>query len=157
MNWIDSFENGIWFGLAALGFAVLFNVPARTLLYIFSIGTLGGVMKTLTLLLGVNVIISSLAGALLVGIVSIYAAHIKDAPPLVFAIPSVIPMVPGVYANKMMLGIIKLSIVPDDQYPKILTETINNGLNATFILLSLALGVTLPLLITRKDSIKKLK
>lgn len=54
-----------------------------------------------------------------------------------------------------MLGIMKLSAIPGEQYPQILAETFHNGLNAAFILLALALGVTLPLLITRKESIKK--
>jgi uncharacterized membrane protein YjjB (DUF3815 family) len=106
-------------------------------------------------LLGFNIIIASLGGAFLLGIISIYAAHAKHAPPLVFAIPSVIPMIPGVFVNKMMLGIMKLSAIPGEQYPQILAETFHNGLNAAFILLALALGVTLPLLITRKESIKK--
>ena len=155
MSWIDSFEKGIWFGFAALGFAVLFNVPVRTLLFIFVIGALGGLMKTFLLLLGFNIIIASLGGAFLLGIISIYAAHAKHAPPLVFVIPSVMPMIPGVFVNKMMLGIMKLSAIPGEQYPQILAETFHNGLNAAFILLALALGVTLPLLITRKESIKK--
>lgn len=78
MSWIDSFEKGIWFGFAALGFAVLFNVPVRTLLFIFVIGALGGLMKTFLLLLGFNIIIASLGGAFLLGIISIYAAHARN-------------------------------------------------------------------------------
>ena len=39
-------EKGIWFGFAALGFAILFNVPQRTLLIIWSIGALGRHLET---------------------------------------------------------------------------------------------------------------
>ncbi|WP_306416982.1 threonine/serine exporter family protein [Fulvivirga maritima] len=151
------FEKGIWFGSAAIGFAILFNVPVRTLRYIFIIGALGGLLKTLLLWLGINVIVSSLGGATLAGYMGVFAAHDKHAPPMVFSIPSVIPMVPGVFAYRMMLGLIKLSIIPDENYEKVLSETISNGLNATFILLSLALGVAIPLLVTRKESVKKAK
>ncbi|MCV9387306.1 threonine/serine exporter family protein [Reichenbachiella ulvae] len=155
MNWIHLLEKGIWFGFAAMGFAVLFNVPVRTLRLIFLIGAIGGLMKALLLELEANVIFASLGGAILVGYVSILAAHNKHAPPMVFAIPSVIPMVPGVFAYRMMLGVIQLSGMKNEQYDLVLVETIDNGLKATFILFSLALGVAIPLLITRKDSIKK--
>lgn len=156
MDWILVLEKGPWFGLAAVGFAILFNVPVRTLLLIFIVGALGGLMKTFLFSAGVSVLISSFGGAVLVGILTIFAAYKGDAPPLVFAIPGVIPMVPGVFANKTMLGVLKLSFIPGDLYLQILTETIYNGLNTVLVLLALAIGVTLPLLIFRKESIKKL-
>ena len=158
MYWLIIFEKGIWFGLAAIGFAILFNVPLRTLKMIFIIGAVGGLIKSLMLLAGMNIILASLAGAIAVGIISISAAHNKHAPPMAFAIPSVIPMVPGAFAYKMMLGLMKLSgELPADAYNQVLADTINNGLKATFILLSLALGVAIPILITRKESVKKIE
>ena len=152
---IELVEKAIWFGFAALGFAILFNTPIRTLRYIFLFGALGGVTKTLLMSFDVNVSVASLGGAILIGYVSVFAAHDKHAPPMVFAIPSVIPMVPGVFAYRTMFGLIKLSIIPDDQYQTILAETIHNGINTVFILLSLALGVSIPLMVSRKESIKK--
>lgn len=155
MNWLAFFEKGIWFGFAALGFAILFNAPKRSLLHIFGIAALGGLFKTWLLAWDVHIILASLGGAVLVGYVSILAAHDRHAPPMVFAIPAVIPMVPGVFAYRMMLGVIELSTIPHQEYELVLAETISNGLKASFILLSLALGVAIPYLISRKDSIKK--
>lgn len=157
MNWLAFFEKGIWFGLAALGFAILFNAPVRALIHIFLIAALGGLVKTLLLHFGINIILSTLAGAVLIGYVSILAAHDKHTPPMVFAIPSVIPMVPGLFAYRMMLGVIKLSTIPDAEYQQVLADTISNALRASFILLSLALGVAIPLLLSRKGTVKKRK
>ena len=42
-------EKWIWFGSAAVGFAVLFNVPVRTLIPIFLMASLGGITKLLFL------------------------------------------------------------------------------------------------------------
>ncbi len=70
---------------------------------------------------------------------------------------AVIPMVPGVFSYKMMIGLIQLAgNTTTVEFSSILNETINNGLKALFILLTLALGVGLPLLLTRKDSTKDL-
>ena len=99
MEWINFFEKGIWFGFAALGFAILFNVPQRTLLIIWLLAAVGGLTKLFMLNFDLSVIFASFIGASVIGILSIPAAHNKHSPPLVFAIPAVIPMVPGVFAT----------------------------------------------------------
>jgi uncharacterized membrane protein YjjB (DUF3815 family) len=152
-------EKGVWFGFAALGFAVLFNVPQRALLVIWLIGAAGGMLKLVLMQCNIDIVIASFLGASLVGILSVSAAHNKHAPPLVFSIPSVIPMVPGAFAYRMMLGLIKLSgtTVSSDSYFQTLAETTSNGLKAMFILLALAVGVAIPMLISRKETIKKIR
>lgn len=152
-------EKGIWFGFAALGFAILFNVPQRTLLIIWSIGALGGILKLVFMQLNIGIVIASFAGAALVGILSVYAAHNKHAPPLVFSIPAVIPMVPGAFAYRMMLGLIKLSgtELSSNTYYQTLAETTSNGLKSMFILMALAVGVAVPMLFSRKETVKRIK
>ena len=44
--------------------------------------------------------------------------------------------------------------IQPDTYNQVLSETINNGLKAIFILMSLAGGVAVPMLISRKESVK---
>jgi uncharacterized membrane protein YjjB (DUF3815 family) len=158
MDWITLLEKCIWFGLAALGFSILFNVPQRTMVSIYLMAAAGGFTKVLLIALGANVIVGTLAGAILIGIISISAAHNKHSPPLVFAIPAVIPMIPGIFAYRMMLGLIKLSgNVPPESYSQVLSETVSNGLKVMFILMSLAGGVAIPMLITRKESAKHIR
>ena len=152
-------EKGIWFGFAALGFAVLFNVPQRTLIVIWMLGAVGGMTKLLLMQANIGIVVATLAGAAVIGVLSVSAAHNKHAPPLVFSIPSVIPMVPGAFAYRMMLGLIKLAgtAVTDPTYHQTLAETTSNGLKTMFILMSLAAGVSIPMLISRKDTIKKIR
>jgi uncharacterized membrane protein YjjB (DUF3815 family) len=158
MEWLLFFEKGIWFGSAALGFAILFNVPPRTLLVVWLLGAAGGLTKLLLIQLGAGVILGSLGGASLIGLLSIPAAHNRHAPPLVFAIPSVIPMVPGIFAYRMILGLIALAGTPGMvSTEQTLTDTFSYGLKVMFILMSLATGVAIPMLITRKSSAKNLK
>ena len=159
MDFINILEKGFWAGFAALGFAILFNVPQRTLFVIWAMGALGGLLKFLLLGMEVNIVLASLAGASLIGVLSVYAAHNKHAPPLVFSIPSVIPMVPGAFAYRMMLGCMELvgTSSNSDTYLKTLAETTNNGLKAIFILIALSAGVAIPMLVTRKNTFKRIK
>jgi len=147
----------IWLGCAALGFGILFNVPARTLIPIFIMAIMGGSVKFLTIKLGGEIVMGSFLGATLIGFLSIIAAHLKHSPPFIFAIPAVIPMVPGVFAYRMMLGIIRMTDVGHSAFPGLLEETVSNGLNAFFVLLFLAVGVSAPMLLSRTESAKNFK
>lgn len=153
---LEIFIKSFWAGIAAIGFAVLFNVPRRVIFSIWSLGAIGGLIKFTVLHFDSGVVFASFLGATVIGIISIQMAHMRHSPPLVFSIPAVIPMVPGVFAYKMMLGLIALAnIEKTDVYMQTLIETVSNGAKMTFVLIALGIGVALPMLITRKESIKK--
>ena len=157
MEWLLLSEKGLWFGCAAVGFAVLFNVPVRTLVSIFIMGALGGLTKVFMIRFAANPILATLSGAALVGFLSIAFAHKKHSPPPTFAIPAVIPMVPGILAYRMMLGLISLASITDPQvYSRVLSETVSNGLKVMLMLMSLAGGVMVPMLLARKESAKEI-
>jgi uncharacterized membrane protein YjjB (DUF3815 family) len=153
---LEILTKSFWAGIAAIGFAILFNVPRRVVFPIWALGALGGLIKFTAMNFEIGIVFASFLGATVIGIVSIQMAHMRNSPPLVFSIPSVIPMVPGVFAYKMMLGMIALTKIENtDAYLKTLIETVNNGSKMMFILISLGIGVAIPMLITRKESIKK--
>lgn len=158
MDWITLSSKFIWGGVAALGFAALFNVPRRTLLTIFLLGGIVVFTKFLLLGLGFSIVMACLCGAALIGFLSIPFAHFVHTPPLIIYIPGIIPMIPGILAYRMMLGLIKLAgdtKAPD--YNQVLAETVNNGIKVLFILVSISVGVIVPMLIMRKESVKNIK
>jgi uncharacterized membrane protein YjjB (DUF3815 family) len=145
-------------GVAAIGFGILFNVPQRTILPIIILGTAGGLIKFGTMHFEVGIVLASFLAAIVIGIISIQMAHFRNSPPLVFYIPSVIPMIPGFFIYKMMLGFMSLSNITDNElYIRNLIQTVNFGTKATFILISLGIGVAFPMLIMRKETVKKKK
>ncbi len=147
-----------WAGIAAIGFAILFNVPRRTLFPIWCIGAMGGLIKFTAMNYNVGIVFASFIGAVAVGVISIQMAHMRNSPPLIFSIPSVIPMIPGVFAYKFMLGMIALTTIENnDTYIQTLIETVNNGAKAMFVLIALGTGVAIPMLLSRKESVKKSK
>lgn len=145
-------------GVAAAGFGILFNVPQRTILPIVILGAAGGLVKFGTMHFGTGIVFASFLAATMIGVLSIRMAHFKNSPPLVFYIPSVIPLVPGFFIYKMMLGIMTLANITDNNlYIDNLINTVNFGVKATFILISLGIGVAAPMLITRRETVKKKK
>jgi uncharacterized membrane protein YjjB (DUF3815 family) len=151
-------EKGIWLGCAGVGFAVLFNVPRRTLGIIYIIAALGGLLKFFLISKEVGLVFAVLCGSSIIGFFSVLAAHYRKAPPMTFALPALIPMIPGLFAYKAMVGVIELTGEKDPEiYTKLFFETVNNGLKALFIILALAAGVAIPLLISRKETVKRIK
>ena len=153
MDWLLLLQKGLLGGLAAVGFAILFNVPNRSLIYTYILGTMAVFIKFLLLGIDVNIILATFAGAIVVGILSPFTSKWKHTPPMIFSIASVIPMIPGIFLYRMMLGFIRLvSNNSDTEFLQTLEFTFSNGLKAAFILMALAMGISLPYIILKKES-----
>ena len=76
---------------------------------------------------------------------------------MVFAIPAVIPLIPGVFAYRTMLGLMKLTGAIGPDYNIIISETVNNGAKTLFIIMSLAIGVAVPMHLMRQESVKNIR
>jgi uncharacterized membrane protein YjjB (DUF3815 family) len=155
-DWLEILLKSFSCGWAAIGFAVLFNTPSRALFSIYACGFAAGFIKYMVMLPGIpgGVILASLLAATAVGFASIPVAHWRHVPPAIISIPSVIPLVPGSSAYRAMLGLIRFI---NHKEADVITDAVHHGLMTVFIILVLALGVTLPMLLFRIESVKKLK
>lgn len=144
--------------IAAIGFAILFNAPKKALYAVALLAFLGGIVKYSLLHFSFGIVLGTFFASLAIGSLSIPLAHKVHLPPIVFSIPSVIPMVPGAFAYKTMLGIFNLLKTSDAELEvTYVVHITNNFLNTTFILLAIAVGVALPVMLSRKSSVKNIK
>lgn len=138
-------EDALFSGIAALGFAILFNVPRRTLIYCMLAGAVGHAVRTLMLeQFHVSIILSTLIGATTVGFIAKWLAYRHHMPSMVFGISGVIPMVPGVFAYETMLAVIRLPLSTEETILPLLNEMAVNASTTGFILMALALGIAMP-------------
>jgi uncharacterized membrane protein YjjB (DUF3815 family) len=151
-EWFIIAAKAFWCGWAALGFGILFNAPARALLAIWVAGFVTGLIKFTALhpVVGLGIIGSSFIAAMVSGFVVVFIATWQKLPPSIIAIPSVIPLIPGIFAYKTMLGAIRLTTTISDDYSAILSTTIHTGLKTLFIVLGISLGVAIPIQLFRK-------
>lgn len=155
-DWIDILFKAFWCGTAAIGFAILFNTPARALFAIYLCGFLAGFLKFIVLdpVAGGGIILASAVGATAVGFASIPVSHWRHVPPIVISIPAVIPLIPGSFAYRTMLGL--MNFIHETEV-EVLTRTLHNAVMTLFIILVLSLGVTLPMLLFRIESVKMVR
>lgn len=151
-------EVSFWSGIAAVGFGILFNVPKSAVITIFALGFGAGFIKFSLIHLNVHVVLSSFMAAFFVGIISIPISHKIHQPPVVFSIPPVIPMIPGYFAYETILSIMNFIFTEGDASKRIplIDAIFTNGFTMFFVLISLTVGVSLPMLLLKKSTVKKL-
>ncbi|MEN8185696.1 MAG: threonine/serine exporter family protein [Bacteroidota bacterium] len=158
INIFSLLEVSIWAGIAAIGFGILFNIPKKAIFTVFILGFGAGLIKFILLRFDVNIVLASFLAATFVGILSMPMAHKIHQPPVVFSIPAVIPMIPGYFAYETVLSIMNFTFMESESSKKI--ELINaiftNGFTMFFILISLTIGVSFPMLMMRKNTVKKM-
>ena len=133
-------------GLAAVpavGFGMLFNVPARVLGLCAAGGALGrGLRYLLHDGAGLPVEVSTLLAAATVSLLGVVVAQRLRAHPKVFTVAAMIPMIPGVplFTTLIALAQIQRTGLTDE----LLAAVFKNGLQAMFIVAALAVGLAVP-------------
>ena len=151
-------EVSFWSGVAAVGFGLLFNIPRNSVLTVFFLGAGAGFIKFLLIHFNFHVVLGSFLAAFFVGTLSIPMAHKIHQPPVVFSIPPVIPMIPGYFAYETVLSIMNFIFMTDNQDKRVqlIDAIFKNGFTMVFILISLTVGVALPMLLLKKNTVKRL-
>jgi uncharacterized membrane protein YjjP (DUF1212 family) len=127
--------------IAAAGFSIIFNVPKRLVL----ISAIGGVLSILVrnlivLKFGWGIIVGSFIAATFVSIISLKIAGLVRTPILVLAVPSVIPMIPGVLLYRLLFGIINIK----DLDAAAFMAVVQSGVTAVLIIIGITVGATIP-------------
>jgi uncharacterized membrane protein YjjB (DUF3815 family) len=144
-------RDALWSGVAALGFAMLFNVPPRLLVGCVICGALGHATRAVMAdVFAFNIESATLVGAIVVGMLAVFFARRFSAPALIFATTGAIPMVPGSFAFRAMLGLIQIASGEPSTIMPVLAEAAINVVKTTLILGALALGTALPTLLFRR-------
>lgn len=147
----------IFGGITSLGFALMFNTPRRALWTVFLLGALGYLIKFLLVTeLDINLTLSIFAASSFVGISGMYFAHRAHTPPIIFMIPAVINMIPGLLSYEFMMGMIDWISGGNGQKPSVdaIIQTFSYGISTVFILFALAFGVAFPVVVFKSYTVK---
>jgi uncharacterized membrane protein YjjP (DUF1212 family) len=154
--WIGTWKL-IFGGITSLGFALMFNTPRRALWTVFLLGSVGYLIKyLLSYELDINLILSIFVASSFVGISGMYFAHRTHTPPIIFMIPAVINMIPGLISYEFMMGMIDLMSLSKGQKLPVeeVIQTFSYGITTIFILFALAFGVAFPIIFFKSYTVK---
>ncbi|WP_167851851.1 threonine/serine exporter family protein [Vibrio tasmaniensis] len=128
--------------IPAVGFALVFNVPQRALIYCALGGSIGHGSRYLMMHFGIPIEWATFFAATVVGMIGVHWSHKLLAHPKVFTVAALIPMVPGVFAFKAMIAMVEINRAGYN--PELLAMLMENFLKSMFIIAGLAIGLAVP-------------
>lgn len=133
--------------ISAIGFSMIFNTP-RQLMWVVALGGIISVCTRNFVNLGPSsgnigldqgLVVGSFAGSAVVSIICCALVRRLHTPHQLLSIPSVIPMIPGVLMYRALFAFINMHGVEGE-----VTVAMNNAIQASLIILFIALGVAIP-------------
>ena len=146
--------DGVFAAIAATGFAVISNPPKKAILISAGLAAVGHALRFYLLQhTTLDITTASLSAAFVIGLLSMLAAKLIHCPAEVFSFPSLLPMVPGMYAYKTVLATIRFMNSHGTGDPQeLIVQICQNGLTTVFVMFALVIGVSLPMFIFHKQS-----
>jgi uncharacterized membrane protein YjjP (DUF1212 family) len=136
-------------GLAAIGFGVLFNIGGRALLWCGAAGALALAIRTAGLDLGYTLEGASFSAALAVGSGVQLLQRRIGVSRNTLAVAGCIPMIPGGFAAKAIIGLFALT-APTVQNPdQTLMLSVQNALRVMFSIGAMGTGLAIPSMLLR--------
>ena len=147
MDFVLILEKGFFAAIAALGFAAVGNPSKAAFRYVPIIAFLGNALRfSLMTYAGMNIAIATFLASVLAGFIAVGFAYHARYPIEVFAFPALLPMIPGQFAYRSILGMIRFmestQEVAQEQY---LPGIISNMITALLTMFALGVGVAIPL------------
>lgn len=140
-------QDAFWSAIAATGFAVLFNVPMRTLPACALAGAMGHGLRTLLQQFGVSIEMATLISATVIGFLGVISARFYKTPATIFTVSGSIPLVPGALAYRTMIGILQFAHASSQTADALLVTLAQNGIQTALILGAIAVGIAAPKLL----------
>jgi len=145
--------DGAMAAIAATGFAVISN-PSRNAIFVSALlAAIGHAIRFFLIKSDLEIWLATFVAASCIGLMSILFARIIHCPAEVFSFPSLLPMIPGMFAYRTILSMIKFMQTSDvEKAQGFMMDFFHNGMTAVFILFALVVGVSLPILFFPKTS-----
>lgn len=144
--------------LAGIGFASISNPPRSAYKYCAIIAGLGHAVRYIMMKNGgyeFGLIPASFVAAFVIGCLAVLFSAKAKCPPETFSFPSLLPMIPGMYAYRTVEGVVMcLSHQEEAVFNHYLYLCTYNGLTCTFDILGMVVGATVPIFIFKKVSFK---
>lgn len=140
--------------VAGAGFAVISNPPRRALPYVALLAAAGHALRFYLMnYAGVGIATATLLAAFAMGCGSVLLTRRLRVPAEFFSFPALLPMIPGMYAYKTILALLRFMDVQESaQRAHWLLEICHNGLTVLLVMCALVIGTLLPLYIFHKQS-----
>ncbi len=153
---LNFLQDAVFAAIAAIGFAAISNPPRQVYPVCALLAAVAHSARYLMMqdsLLGWHIVVASALAAFIVGILAVLLSAKVKAPAETCLFPSLLPMIPGIYAYKTFGGLMMcLTQKGQEMFDHYLYLVVSNGLTCLFILLGMVIGATLPIFFLKNIS-----
>ena len=145
--------------IAAVGFAAISHPPRGVLKFCALIAAIGHAARFCMInFLGCHIVLASLIAAIIIGLLAILIAPRLKCPPETFSFPSLLPMIPGIYAYRTIQALaLCLTTSSEKEFQHCFYLFESNGLITFFVVIAMVIGQMLPILLFPKISFTSTK
>ena len=147
--------DGLFAAVAAIGFAIISNPPRKGLIICAMLACIGhGIRYFLmhdTGLMLDQVTASTIAG-FTIGLLAVPFAMRIHCPAECFAFPSLLPMVPGMFAYKAIRDLINIVRLPDEHTMEYVSRFFSNASLTILVMFGMVVGCIIPIFIFHRQS-----
>lgn len=148
--------DGAFAAVAAIGFAIISNPPRKAILISAFLAAVGHGFRYYlmhTTLFTMDISAASFFAAITIGMLAIPFARTIHCPAEVFSFPSLLPMIPGMFAYKSILALTKFMQTTDQiASQEYIVQFFRNGCTTIFVLFALVVGAAIPVFIFHRQS-----
>ncbi len=147
-------QDAFFAAIAGVGFAMVMTPARRSLPLIALIAALGHSLRYVLMeVAGANLTLASFCAALTIGFLSVPLARRLRSPAGSLAFPSLLPMIPGLYAYNAVLALVRFCTAGQAEEARLAESIIAffyNGLTTLFVMCALVVGILIPIQIFRR-------
>ena len=148
--------DGAFAAVAAIGFAIISNPQRKPILISAFLAAVGHGLRYFLMhahLFTMDIATASFFAAVSIGLLAIPFAKAIHCPAEVFSFPSLLPMIPGMFAYKSILALTKFMQTKDETDSlRYLVDFCHNGSTTIFVLFALVVGAAVPVFIFHRQS-----
>lgn len=142
-------KDAVLAAMAAIGFGAISRIPHRAYLWCGLIAALGHSLRFLLMLPGfthMHILVATSIAAFVVGILAVFASPLAKTPAEAYLFPSLLPMIPGIYAYKSFGGAIMCILGNGrESFDFYFYQFADNGFVCLAIILAMSIGATVPI------------
>lgn len=147
---LDIWSDMLFGALASVGFATISNLPVKSLKCCGLIAGLGHGSRFWLMHHGAGIVPASFAAAFVIGILAVLLARRVKCPPEGLSFPALLPMIPGMYAYRMVRGLI--GCMDSSGFNAAFDVFSYNLIITLSVILVMVIGITIPVFMLRKIS-----
>lgn len=153
---VEILKDAMLAAVAAIGFGAISRIPHRAYLWCGLIAAIGHSLRYILMLplLGpFHILAATVVASLVIGTLAVFASPLAKTPAEAYLFPSLLPMVPGIYAYKSFSGAVMCVLGNGrESFDLYFYQFAQNGAICISILMAMVIGATLPIFIFKSTA-----